>query len=150
MKKQTSNLDCRCTPTTRCSGGAGELPFRAHGRMALGGRAAKPARRLLCGRGCRNRRAVGYIGMHHSRRGLDCKHRGASGYRRRGIATALLREAINYAENHDITRLTLEVRASNRVAIALYESLGFEKEGVRPDFYDSPKEDAAIYSLYIK
>jgi ribosomal-protein-alanine N-acetyltransferase len=96
-------------------------------------------------------RAVGYIGMHHILdEGSIANIVVHPGYRRRGIATALLREAINYAENHDITRLTLEVRASNRVAIALYESLGFEKEGVRPDFYDSPKEDAAIYSLYIK
>jgi ribosomal-protein-alanine N-acetyltransferase len=70
------------------------------------------------------------------------------GYRRRGVATALLYEVIGYAKKHNISRLTLEVRVSNHAAIALYESVGFEQEGIRPGFYDSPKEDAAIYSLY--
>lgn len=94
--------------------------------------------------------AVGYIGMHHI---LD---EGAianvvvhPGYRRRGIASALIGEAVEYADNHDITRLTLEVRVSNKPAIALYKSLGFKRDGIRPGFYDSPKEDAAIYSLYL-
>ncbi len=41
------------------------------------------------------------------------------------------------------------MRASNQKAIALYEQMGYEKEGVRPGFYDSPKEDALIYSLYL-
>lgn len=55
----------------------------------------------------------------------------------------------DYAETHDLTRLTLEVRASNAPAIALYESMGFTCDGVRPGFYDSPKEDAQLYSYYL-
>ena len=39
---------------------------------------------------------------------------------------------------------TLEVRVSNTPAIRLYESLGFRGEGVRPDFYEKPREDALI------
>ena len=39
---------------------------------------------------------------------------------------------------------TLEVRVGNTTAICLYESLGFKGEGVRPDFYEKPKEDALI------
>ena len=70
-------------------------------------------------------------------------------YRRPGIATALLAELETYGKAHDLTRITLEVRASNQKAIALYEQMGYEKEGVRPGFYDSPKEDALIYSLYL-
>ena len=54
-----------------------------------------------------------------------------------------------YAEAHDLARLTLEVRASNVPAIALYEGMGFTRDGIRPGFYDSPKEDAAIYSYYL-
>lgn len=94
-------------------------------------------------------RALGYIGMHHI---LD---EGAianivvhPGYRRKGVATRLLNEVIDYAKKHDIKRLTLEVRVSNAPAIALYKKLGFKMDGIRPGFYDSPKEDAAIYSLY--
>ncbi len=93
--------------------------------------------------------AVGYIGMHHI---LD---EGAIAsivvhpdYRRGGVATALITEAVDYAKENELYRLTLEVRVSNLPAIALYEGMGFKREGIRPGFYDSPKEDAAIYSLY--
>ena len=93
--------------------------------------------------------AVGYVGMHHI---LDVGYITNlvvhPGRRREGIASALIKEIIEYAEHHDLKRVTLEVRVSNARAIALYEKFGFEKDGVRPDFYDSPKEDAAIYSLY--
>lgn len=40
--------------------------------------------------------------------------------------------------------LTLEVRASNAPAIALYEGLGFAKVGRRPNYYEKPREDALI------
>ena len=43
-----------------------------------------------------------------------------------------------------IVNYTLEVRVSNAPAIRLYESLGFESAGIRPGFYDKPKEDAMI------
>ena len=40
--------------------------------------------------------------------------------------------------------ITLEVRAGNNSAIALYESLGFVQEGIRKNFYEKPTEDAII------
>ena len=40
--------------------------------------------------------------------------------------------------------LTLEVRASNTPAIALYEGLGFVQVGRRPRYYEKPREDALI------
>lgn len=93
--------------------------------------------------------AVGYVGMHHILdEGYITNLVVHPGRRREGIASALVKEIIEYAEHHDLKRVTLEVRVSNARAIALYEKFGFEKDGVRPDFYDSPKEDAAIYSLY--
>ncbi len=93
--------------------------------------------------------AVGYVGMHHILdEGYITNLVVHPGRRREGIASALIKEIIEYAEHHDLKRVTLEVRVSNARAIALYEKFGFEKDGVRPDFYDSPKEDAAIYSLY--
>ena len=48
------------------------------------------------------------------------------------------------AKENGMGACTLEVRVSNRPAIRLYESLGFKGEGVRPGFYDKPKEDALI------
>ena len=41
--------------------------------------------------------------------------------------------------------LFLEVRASNFAAISLYTSLGFEKVGVRKNYYKLPTEDAILY-----
>ena len=94
--------------------------------------------------------AVGYVGMHHILdEGFITNVVVHPAYRRQGIATALLAELDTYGKAHDLTRITLEVRASNQKAIALYEQMGYEKEGVRPGFYDSPKEDALIYSLYL-
>ena len=43
-----------------------------------------------------------------------------------------------------INAFTLEVRAGNAPAIHLYEKLGFVQEGIRPGFYERPKEDAII------
>ena len=94
--------------------------------------------------------AVGYVGMHHILdEGFITNVVVHPAYRRQGIATALLAELETYGKAHNLTRITLEVRASNQKAIALYEQMGYEKEGVRPGFYDSPKEDALIYSLYL-
>lgn len=70
-------------------------------------------------------------------------------WRRQGVASALLRRAAAWGAENGLHRLTLEVRAGNAAAIALYERAGFVCDGVRPRFYDRPTEDAALYSLYI-
>ena len=65
-------------------------------------------------------------------------------HRRQGIAEKLvlsLVEELKAAQNHS---LTLEVRASNAPAIALYEKLGFRQVGLRPKYYRNPREDALI------
>jgi len=41
-------------------------------------------------------------------------------------------------------RLWLEVRLSNERAIRFYESLGFERRGLRRDYYRDPSEDAVV------
>ncbi len=55
--------------------------------------------------------------------------------RRRGIARALLHEAIAYARRVSAVRILLEVRRSNAPAIGLYRSLGFFVFGVRTRYY---------------
>ena len=65
-------------------------------------------------------------------------------YRRRGLAEELLRELFALGEGLGVEAYTLEVRVSNAPAIRLYEKMGFCGEGVRPGFYEKPKEDALI------
>jgi len=50
-----------------------------------------------------------------------------------------------------VKSLTLEVRVSNNSAISLYESEGFLKDAIRPDYYSGVvREDALLMSLLIK
>ena len=64
--------------------------------------------------------------------------------RRRGVASQLLQVFLNFAEANRLAFLTLEVRASNYDAIALYGSRGFRSVGRRKNYYEHPKEDAII------
>ncbi|MBQ7925385.1 MAG: ribosomal protein S18-alanine N-acetyltransferase [Lachnospiraceae bacterium] len=66
------------------------------------------------------------------------------GHRGQGIGKALLQELIRQGQRQGIADFTLEVRVSNTPAIRLYEQEGFVSEGIRPGFYDKPKEDAMI------
>ena len=70
-------------------------------------------------------------------------------FRRRGVGRALVKEALTDAAKRNLSFLSLEVRASNTPAIALYESLGFHKEGLRRGFYTAPKEDAWIMTAHL-
>jgi len=38
----------------------------------------------------------------------------------------------------------LEVRESNGAALRLYESMGFRRAGVRPKYYERPKEAGIV------
>lgn len=65
-------------------------------------------------------------------------------FRRRGIAEQLVEALIEQLRELGSKCLTLEVRASNDAAQALYEKLGFLQIGRRPRYYRNPKEDALI------
>ena len=64
--------------------------------------------------------------------------------RRVGVASALLDVFMSFAVGNKLAFLTLEVRASNYGAIALYGSRGFRGVGRRTNYYEHPKEDAII------
>ncbi|MBQ6380561.1 MAG: ribosomal protein S18-alanine N-acetyltransferase [Clostridia bacterium] len=68
----------------------------------------------------------------------------APAFRRQRVAQALLEQMSRLAKEKGMYELTLEVRASNAAAIALYETCGFEKLGIRRKFYRLPQEDAVI------
>ena len=65
-------------------------------------------------------------------------------HRRKGIAEALVVELVEALKKRESHCLTLEVRASNEPAKALYEKLGFAQVGLRKNYYRNPKEDALI------
>lgn len=62
-----------------------------------------------------------------------------------GIGYKMVKQLIERGYGIGIKDYTLEVRAANEPAIHLYERLGFVSEGVRPNFYDDPNDDAVIY-----
>jgi len=64
--------------------------------------------------------------------------------RKQGIAGKLLQVFLDFAKGNQLAFLTLEVRASNYDAIALYGSRGFRSVGRRKNYYEHPKEDALI------
>ena len=64
--------------------------------------------------------------------------------RRQGIAKKLLQVFLDFAQAHRLAFLTLEVRASNYGAIALYGGMGFRGAGRRKNYYEHPREDAII------
>ena len=63
--------------------------------------------------------------------------------RREGVSTALLQKLFDEADKPG-EQYTLEVRPSNAAAIALYESFGFKRAGLRKGYYHDNKEDALI------
>ncbi len=69
-------------------------------------------------------------------------------HRKNGIGRMLLKAAEEGARARNCDFITLEVRVSNTPAISLYESEGYEKVGLRKNFYASPTEDGAIYTKY--
>ena len=64
--------------------------------------------------------------------------------RRRGVGLMLVRALLDEAVSRGARLVTLEVRASNEAAQALYGGLGFKEEGRRKAYYSDNGEDALI------
>ena len=65
-------------------------------------------------------------------------------YRQQGIGELLLISAIDLADTKGASVITLEVRASNLAAQALYAKYGFARVGERRAYYLDNREDAVI------
>lgn len=70
-------------------------------------------------------------------------------YRRRGIAEDLFRGILEALERNGVHFVSLEVRAGNTSARALYEKLGFRSIGLRKEYYTKPVEDAVVMGLLL-
>ena len=71
--------------------------------------------------------------------GAVCRQR-----QREGIGQFLLSGLFLLLRERGIRVLHLEVRESNRTAIRLYERMGFQKDGLRRNYYTDPSEDAVL------
>ena len=72
-----------------------------------------------------------------------------SEFRRCGLACRLMQLAARHTEEMCGESLTLEVRRDNHSAIALYENLGYTRQGTRPHYYPNG-EDALVMTLGIR
>jgi len=68
----------------------------------------------------------------------------APGFRRRGIARDLLSVLLRTFAGV----IFLEVRESNQAAQNLYQSLGFQRVGIRPDYYREPPEHGIVLKFH--
>jgi len=67
--------------------------------------------------------------------------------RRQGIGRTLLHHAMAMGRKQGTTKALLEVRASNAVAVRMYEESGFHRTAVRTRYYANPIEDAVLMEL---
>jgi ribosomal-protein-alanine N-acetyltransferase len=65
-------------------------------------------------------------------------------FRRRGVATILMNEAIRELKEKGCVFMYLEVRISNTGAHRFYERFGFKTETIRKKYYGNPDEDALL------
>ena len=94
-----------------------------------------------------NGKVIGYVGMWNiSGEGNINNIAVLPEHRRNGYAKLLLQNLITYGKENGLSFLTLEVRASNSGAIALYRSMGFSEVGIRKKYYERT-EDAILMTL---
>lgn len=68
---------------------------------------------------------------------------------RRGLGETFLDYLLNLAREHQASTMFLEVRPSNQAALELYDKKGFNRVGVRNNYYPAKRgrEDALILAL---
>lgn len=73
-------------------------------------------------------------------------------YQRHGYGRQLLEYVIEYVRAGNLSRFSLEVRASNKAAISVYHALGFIDVGLRKKYYptSTDREDALIMMLEVE
>lgn len=92
-----------------------------------------------------NEKIVGYVGLQTVLdEGYITNIAVSSAHRRKGIGKSLLNTLDKLAEELSLSFISLEVRESNLSAIELYTGAGYLSDGIRPNFYENPRENAII------
>ena len=75
----------------------------------------------------------------------------AASHRRQGVGRALLDAAVGWGRRSGVRKLELHVFPWNEPAILLYESYGFEREGIRRGHYERDGEvvDALLMAYHL-
>jgi ribosomal-protein-alanine N-acetyltransferase len=70
----------------------------------------------------------------------------------RGLGRQLLNALLAKARDSEVDQVFLEVRPSNKIALSLYHSVGFEEVGIRPGYYQARRgrEDAIILAAKLR
>ena len=91
------------------------------------------------------KKIIGYLGVMYVLDELHVNTIGTlPGHEGQGVATSLMQEAWDIANERGVVRATLEVAVSNTRAQALYARFGFAPVGVRKNYYERTKEDALV------
>lgn len=72
-------------------------------------------------------------------------------HQKQGGGRKLFQQIFQYCQECQISKITLEVRKSNRSAIAFYRKLGFQEAGIRKNYYplETGREDGLIFDLEV-
>jgi ribosomal-protein-alanine N-acetyltransferase len=76
----------------------------------------------------------------------------AEEFHRRGLGREILSHLLDEADTLEVSDVFLEVRPSNKGAVALYEQMGFNQVGLRKDYYPTAegREDGVIYAASLR
>ena len=93
------------------------------------------------------------IGTIHSGNKIKARHQGELGivvakkYQKFGIGSEIIRQLIDFCKGNGITtRIQLDTRKDNEVAVKLYEKFGFEIEGC---LKNTTLLNGVYYDLYV-
>lgn len=71
-------------------------------------------------------------------------------YRRKGLGRRIVEMMMEKSHDDGVKYACLEVRESNRIAIQMYNDLGFQKAGIRENYYSDNRENAVLMMKIIK
>ena len=97
-----------------------------------------------------NGEVAGFIGVQYVLDTADITNIAVDdSYKRQGIATMLLNKMFELCKNHSVSIVELEVRETNQAAHSLYQKMGFEKCGIRKNYYSDTGEAAILMTKQI-